>query len=97
MKKLSLVLILIIAFGVALSAQEYKNAAGFRFGLSNGLTFKRFINSDSALEGILTSRWHGFNVTGLYEVHKNLFNDSQINFFYGFGGHLGIWNGKYNK
>ena len=36
-------------------------------------------------------------MTGLYEVHKNLFNDSQINFFYGFGGHLGIWNGKYNK
>ena len=47
-------------------AQDYNTGIGLRGGLSNGLTIKHFISSNTALEGIISTRWRGLELTGLY-------------------------------
>jgi hypothetical protein len=74
-------------------AQDYKTGIGFRGGLSNGLTVKHFIGQKSALEGLIASRWKGLEVTGLYEIHNQAFDTQRLNWYFGFGGHIGFWNG----
>jgi hypothetical protein len=76
------------------TAQDYTTGIGFRGGLSNGLTVKHFISSNTAIEGILSTRWQGFEITGLYEIHNEAFNTDQLKWYYGFGGHIGFWDGN---
>ncbi len=92
MKKLFLTLILFFSISSILNAQDYENAIGFRFGLSNGVTFKHFISTNDAVEGILTTRWGGFNLTGLFERHTTAFDTDGLYFFYGGGAHIGSFN-----
>lgn len=77
-------------------SQDYLNSVGVRGGLSSGLTFKRFLSTTDAAEGILTMRWGGFNVTGLYERHTDPFDVDRLYFVYGAGAHIGFWDGDYN-
>jgi hypothetical protein len=73
-------------------AQDYNTGIGLRGGWFSGLTVKHFIGESSALEGLLETRWKGFNITGLYEKHKR-FPVRRFYWYYGFGGHIGFWNG----
>ncbi len=77
------------------NAQEYKNGIGVRLGSGSGFTFKHFMNSRSAIEGMLTTRWHGFEMTALYEKQADAFDTKGLQWFYGFGAHLGFYNGRY--
>jgi hypothetical protein len=88
----------LIAFALMLgslstNAQDYVNSVGVRAGLSQGLTFKHFMTTNDAVEGLLATRWGGFNLTGLYERHTAPFDVDRLYFFYGAGAHLGVWNG----
>jgi len=65
-KLISIVIIGLSMFSSGL-AQDYKTGIGLRGDYFNGLTVKHFIASKAAIEGILSSRWQGFQVTGLYE------------------------------
>ncbi|HYW97041.1 MAG TPA: hypothetical protein VE870_15715 [Bacteroidales bacterium] len=87
--------ILIIFFTTACASaqRDYETGIGLRAGVSYGLTVKHFMSERSAWEGILTTRWEGFLLTGLYELHQDVFNTTNFNFFYGVGGHLGSWHG----
>ena len=78
-------------------AQDYNTGIGFRGGFSSGLTVKHFVGPKAAFEGILSTRWNGFIITGLYEVHNQAFNAEGLKWYFGFGGHIGFWNGNYNK
>ncbi len=80
---------------VNMNAQEYTNGIGLRGGFYSGLTYKRFIKSNVAIEGILDTRWHGFEVVGLYEIQKEINNADGLSWFYGFGGHIGFYDGDY--
>jgi len=93
MKKIFHTLALLITFTIALNAQDYNTGVGIRGGLSNGLTVKHFISSNTALEGLLSLRWKGAYIAGLYEIHAPAFDVPRLNWYYGFGGHLGFWNG----
>ncbi|MDD4227097.1 MAG: hypothetical protein PHU98_11980 [Mariniphaga sp.] len=93
MKKLFLVFMIGLLTAVTVNAQDYNTGIGVRGGLSNGLTVKHFIDGNNAIEGILSTRWKGFNVTGLYEIHNQAFNTPRLNWYYGFGGHIGFWDG----
>lgn len=93
MKKLFFALTLFLSTAIAVNAQDYNTGIGVRGGFSNGLTVKHFLDNNSAIEGILTSRWRGFNITGLYEIHAQAFNTPRLNWYYGFGGHIGFWDG----
>jgi len=88
---------LIFACGIVLlaNAQDYKTGIGLRAGFSSGLTLKHFKSRKVALEGLLTTRWQGFDVTGLYEVHNKAFEVNSLNWYYGGGAHIGFFNGNY--
>lgn len=75
-------------------AQDYTTGIGIRGGYFNGLTIKHFVGDKAAFEGILTSRWRGFQVTGLYEIHNQAFHTPRLNWYYGFGAHIGFWDGN---
>jgi hypothetical protein len=94
MKKIILTLTLVIFISALSSAQDYNTGVGLRLGFSNGLTIKHFISQRSALEGMLATRWRGFDITGLYEVHNNAFDVERLNWYCGGGGHIGFWNGN---
>lgn len=95
MKKIVLTLTLVIFFTAFISAQDYNTGVGLRLGFSNGLTVKHFVSRKSAFEGLLSTRWRGFELTGLYEVHDNAFDVNRLNWYFGGGAHVGFWNGDY--
>ena len=93
MKKIPLLLLIFFSINLAYS-QDYNTAVGLRTGLSNGITLKHFTGEKTAIEGILSLRWRGIDFSGLYEVHNTAFDTDQLNWYYGFGGHIGFWNGE---
>jgi len=94
MRKGILTIILFISILTLASAQDYKTGIGFRAGLSQGLTVKHFVNGKAAFEGLLSTRWSGLEITGLYEIHNQAFDVSNLNWYYGFGAHIGFWDGN---
>ena len=79
-----------------LNAEEgFKNEAGIRAGFFNGMTFRYVIKDKFGIETILDSRWRGFEIIGLYEIYKHAFNTERLNWYFGAGGHVGIFNGNY--
>ena len=86
-------LILTLAFaGVFLSAssQDYHTGIGLRLGgLNSGLTVKHFVNSNSAIEGILGFGYKHFLITGLYEKQTPIADAPGLAWYYGGGAHLG--------
>jgi len=94
MKKIALITALLIGISTFSMAQDYSTGIGLRGGLFNGITIKHFVGNHNAFEGIISSRWQGFNVTGLYEIHNQAFKTGGLNWYYGFGGHIGSWNGS---
>jgi len=91
MKNYLLIAVLVCSVSFISKAQDYENSVGVRFGLSNGVTFKHFFTTNDAIEGILSTRWGGFNLTGLFERHTSVFDTDGMYFFYGAGAHLGSY------
>lgn len=94
MKKIFLTLVLIFSIITLAGAQDYKTGLGLRGGFSNGLTIKHFIGGKAALEGIASTRWRGFDITGLYEVHNTAFDVDHLKWYYGGGAHIGFYDGN---
>ncbi len=78
---------------------QYQAAAGLKFGgYENGISGKYFIKDNTALEGVLGFRSHGFAITGLYEIHQTAFGVQELKLYYGFGAHVGaIGSGNYKR
>lgn len=95
MKKIVTTFIIVIGFITVSYAQDYRTGIGLRGGFANGLTIKHFIGEKPAMEFIFASRWRGFQITGLYEIHNQAFDVARLKWYYGFGGHVGFWNGDY--
>jgi hypothetical protein len=81
MKKIALTIILVSAIAFQVGAQDYKTGVGLRVGPASGFTVKHFLSEKSALEGLLTTQWHGWGVTGLYEVHNMAFDTENLKWF----------------
>jgi hypothetical protein len=95
MRKFVFTFILFLSIVSISRGQDYRTGVGLRGGFSQGLTLKHFVSNKSAFEGILSTRWSGFELTGLYEIHNRAFDVDRLNWYYGFGGHIGFWNGDY--
>jgi hypothetical protein len=95
MKKIAITCLFIFSLVSISSAQDYRTGVGLRGGFESGLTIKHFVGEKSALEGIFSTRWRGFQMTGLYEIHNQAFNEERFKWFFGFGAHVGFWNGDY--
>ncbi|HEY4651310.1 MAG TPA: hypothetical protein VIG72_07835 [Pontibacter sp.] len=92
MKKMKLTLVLLLLTTAPLLAQNYKTGIGLRGGYVYGLTIKHFVNNKSAIEGIISPRWDGILLTGLYEKHTTAFKVPQLQFYGGIGAHVGFWD-----
>ena len=88
-------MILTTALVMLSNAQDYKTGIGLRIGSGSGFTVKHFINGRSAIEGLLVTKWHGFDITGLYEKHDQVFDVDHLNWYFGFGAHIGFYDGDY--
>ena len=96
MKRIILVFAALLTLSASLEAQDYTTGIGLRGGLATGVTLKHFIGDNSALEGIIVTRWRGLALTGLFELHKmQIFDVERLNFYYGVGGHVGFYDGSY--
>lgn len=99
MKKTLITTLIAFCFVTISIAQDYNTGVGLRGGPFTGLTVKHFISEKSALEFLLASRWKGFEITGLYEIHNRAFDVDRLKWYYGFGAHAGFYNGDntYNR
>jgi len=93
MKKIILTITVALSVIILANAQDYSTGIGLRGGFFNGITVKHFIGDNTALEGILSTRWSGFEITGLYEIHNQAFDVDRLNWYYGFGAHVGLYDG----
>ena len=83
--------------GLTTYGQLYETGVGARLGFFNGLTVKHFIQEGRAVEGILSTRWDGFIITGLYEIQRPFADVNNLEWFYGGGLHVGFWqSGRYH-
>lgn len=76
----------------SINAQNYRTGIGGRIGSFNGFTIKHFVKTDKALEGLLSFRWNGFIITGLYEHQRAFKGVENLDWFVGIGGHVGFWD-----
>jgi len=71
---------------------NYKTALGLRLNEGAGVTVKHFVTENTSIEGILYTRWRGFNLTGLYQANMPVFDEPGFLFFMGGGAHIGVWD-----
>ena len=95
MKKIGFLSFFFIGLAISnFSQAQYTTGIGIRGGVSSGLTVRHFIGQESAIEGILATRWGGLIATGLFEIHKDIRDVKGLYWFYGGGVHFGTWNAK---
>lgn len=70
---------------------QYDQAIGVRGGFFSGITYKQFLSNDMAIEGILHTRYAGWQLTVLGEWHAQAFDVTGLNWCYGAGGHVGMF------
>lgn len=84
----------------AQQGSTYDRAIGGRFGVANGITYKHFLNSSHAIDGIVNFQGNRnftiFKLLGLYEIHQPAtFVDVEgLQWYYGFGGGIGHYRYK---
>lgn len=71
---------------------QYSTAIGIRGTYAPGLTIKHHLTSEHAVEAIVSTRWRGIMITGLYEVHFPAFGVTNLRWYLGGGGHVGVWS-----
>ena len=94
MKKI-FILFVFACFALQVNAQPYKTGIGLRGGWASGITVKHFTNSNTALEGILSTRFRGLLFTGLYEKQLDFGEVKGLDWFYGVGAHVGFYQNRY--
>ncbi len=77
------------------SVKPYNLGIGLRGGFLYGLSIKGFLNSHSVVEGIIGTRWQGYSITALYEYQQETKAGENLDWFYGFGAHVGSYAEKY--
>lgn len=92
MKRILLILLVATVLSFTSRGQDYRTGIGLRAGVPYGLTVKHFLSESNAIEAILASRWGGFVITGLYENEHWTGEYPGLNWYWGFGAHVGFWN-----
>lgn len=82
-----------VLISLSIFSQGYKTGLGVRLGSFSGISGKFFLGKDKAIEGILSSRWHGFVIAGLFEYQKPISGAPGLSWFAGGGVHIGAWDG----
>lgn len=93
-KKTGIIIAFLLICWKMVPAQDYKTGIGLRGGWISGLTVKHFIQEGKALELLLSNgyRYRGWQITGLFEIHKPAFAKDDVEglfWLYGLGAHFG--------
>jgi hypothetical protein len=98
MKKIIFISLAILCSSFSVFAQkDYQTAIGLRLNGGAGLTVRHNLDDKHSIEGILYTRWHGVNLTGLYQLNYPVFTEEPgFRFYMGGGGHIGIWDRHYS-
>lgn len=91
MKKITLIMGLTLITMLSGYSQDYNTAIGIRGGFFNGVTFKHFTNNSDAFEIIASTHYRGFLVAGMFQRHANAFDAPGLNWYYGAGAHVGVY------
>lgn len=90
MKKAALTFLLAIAL-ITASAQ-YKHSLGLAMGSPSGISYKTFTSNTNAWDLTLGGLGSYLSFTAMYEIHKPI--NTNFQWYYGPGAHLGTWNGN---
>lgn len=82
------VILFIFFFAISLSGTAQEKTLGLRLGWGGGISYVQSITDEQDLELILSPRWGGIILTGLYERKVPLSSESW-NWYYGGGLHGG--------
>ena len=93
-RKLLILFTFLMLTSQADAQQTYRTVLGLRLNESLGITAKHMLNDRAGIEGIIYTRWRGFNLTGLYAVHYPVFDEPGFRFYMGGGAHVGFFDGE---
>jgi hypothetical protein len=95
MRKQFFSLAVLIIFSVSSArSQEYTTAVGLKF-YPGAFSFKHFVTSNSAIEGMASFWNYGSRFTALYEIHNSISGANGLSWYYGPGVHLSLFKSKY--
>lgn len=83
-----------------LQAQSsYNSAIGLRLGYPASISYKTFVSSKAAVEGILGFRssnvgWRWINIGAAYQVHNPISEVAGLQWYYGAGASVFLWSFK---
>jgi len=91
MKKIIVLFALLVPVGAC--SQSYLREAGFRGGITAGITYRQYLDDQLSYEGLLSFRQAGIQFTILRQVHEVTLSEYAEDFYllYGFGGHAGYY------
>lgn len=83
--------ILLINISLLAGAQGYRQQMGLRGGVSSGISYKLFKSELKAMEGMLSYRDRGIQLTALIETYRPMYlkHTDRVHFFSGVGAHIG--------
>ncbi|MDW3645580.1 MAG: hypothetical protein R8P61_00785 [Bacteroidia bacterium] len=73
-----------------ISAQEYQQSIGLRYGSTKGITYKAFMAEYTAFEGMVVYHKEGFRGIGYIQQHLALGRRSSSYLYIGIGGYAGV-------
>ena len=82
---------MILLCGITFGSRAQDNLIGIRGGWYSGISVQHYLSEGEAVEGLFQIVRGGINLTGLYELHEPLSVADGFGFYYGAGGHFGIY------
>ncbi|MEZ4828864.1 MAG: hypothetical protein R3C61_21650 [Bacteroidia bacterium] len=86
--------LILLVFSVSITkvhGQNYKTGVGIRLWSDAEISIKHFVSNQVAVEGIIELRRKAVGTTLLFERHTTAFDISELQWYYGLGGHIGFW------
>jgi hypothetical protein len=75
---------------------DYKSALGLKF-YPGGISYKTFIKSNVAIEGVGYFWEYGSRITALYQFYGDIDAVDGLKWYAGFGAHIGFWNDRWKN
>ncbi len=91
---------IVVLFSLTLSygsfSQGYDSSLGGRGGVYNGISFKYFMSSYDAIEIVGAFYRENLFFAGMFQMHNPISEVSNLNWYYGFGAHIGFFGRLHN-
>lgn len=79
-----------------ITTSPYKSALGVKM-YPSAITYKQFIRTNKAVEVLGYFTLDGFRATVMYEKYMPIEGAENLNWYVGYGGHLGLWSEEWKK